>query len=82
VCQFSENGRLLAVGTNSSKLKIYEVDNLLERKQQLSSELQPMYEIVGLHQKSVFSIDWSATEKFLVSCSNDSTVRLRLCRSS
>lgn len=74
VCQFSESGRLFAVGTNSSRLKIYDVEGLLEKKHQLNTELQPIYEIPNLHQKSVFSIDWSTNEKFMVSCSNDSTV--------
>jgi hypothetical protein len=33
VCQFSESGKLFAVGTNSSKLKIYDVEGLCESRQ-------------------------------------------------
>jgi WD40 repeat protein len=59
VCQFSESGKLLALGTNSSKLKIFDVEDLYKTKLP-KHDLEPIYEINNFHQKSVFSIDWSA----------------------
>lgn len=75
VCQFSESGNLMALGTNSSKLKIFDVEELYRTKLP-KHDLQPIYEINNFHQKSVFSLDWSVNEKFIASCSNDATVKL------
>jgi len=39
-------------------------------------QIAPMYEIFGLHTKSIFCLDWAKDETSMVTCSNDLTVRL------
>lgn len=72
-CQFSPSGGFFAVGTNSSVLKIFEVGRLFEKNR--FQEVSPLYQIDGLHQKSIFCLDWARSERALLTCSNDLHVR-------
>ena len=73
-CQFSGSGKLFAVGTNSSILKIFDVQGMFSKNKY--QEISPIYQIDGLHMKSIFCLNWSSNERSLVTCSNDLSVRL------
>ena len=75
MCQFSHDGKHLAIGTNSSYLRIYNVEDVFEDCKP-RSELELVYEIQGLHSKSIFSLDWTPNKKLMVTCSNDATVKV------
>lgn len=66
---------MFAVGTNSSYIKIFNVSDIFEDCKP-RSELELVYEIQGLHSKSIFSLDWTYNKKMMVTCSNDATVKL------
>jgi WD40 repeat protein len=67
---------MLALGTLSSSLKLYNVAGLFEEEPYRPMQLDPSYEILDIHQKSVFFLDWSNKEDTIVTCSNDQTVFL------
>jgi WD40 repeat protein len=71
-CQFSQSGNYFAVGTNSSVLKLFDVQRLFERNKY--QEISPLYQIDGLHLKSIFCLDWASNERALLTCSNDLNV--------
>lgn len=55
-CQFSDSGNLFAVGTNSSILKVFDVQGLFNKNKY--QEIVPIYQIDNLHMKSIFCLDW------------------------
>lgn len=71
-CQFSDSGNLFAVGTNSSLLKVFDVEGLFKRNK--FQDILPIYQIEGLHLKSIFCLQWHSNERSLVTCSNDLNV--------
>lgn len=73
-CQFAESGNYFAVGTNSSVVKIFDVQRLFARN--APQELPPLYQIDNLHAKSIFCLQWASNERSLATCSNDLTVPL------
>jgi WD40 repeat protein len=73
-CQFAESGNYFAVGTNSSVLKIFDVQRLFARN--APQELPPLYQIDNLHAKSIFCLQWASNERSLATCSNDLSVPL------
>jgi WD40 repeat protein len=79
-CQFSSSGNLFAVGTNSSILKIFDVQGLFGRNTE--QEILPIYQIEGLHLKSIFCLQWGSNERSLVTCSNDLHVHIQSSRSN
>jgi WD40 repeat protein len=68
--RFSPRNTYLAYGTNSSSLKVYLTQDL-----PLESSL-PALQFDKLHMGSVFCLDFSQDEARVVTCSNDSTVKL------
>lgn len=74
MARFRSKGDMLAIGTLSSCVKIYDVSGLQDEDTYRPQELEPIYEINDIHQKSVFFLDWSSKSDTLVSCSNDQTV--------
>ena len=56
-CQFSSSGNYFAVGTNSSILKIFDVQGLFNKNKY--QDIVPLYQIEGLHLKSIFCLNWS-----------------------
>lgn len=66
---------MFVVGTNSSCLKIFNVDDIFEDCRP-KSELDLIYEIPNHHSKSIFSLDWTLNKKLMVTCSNDASVKM------
>ena len=57
-CQFSSTANYFALGTNSSYLKIFEIEDLFGKN--IPREIKPIYQIPQLHSKSIFCLSWSS----------------------
>ena len=80
---FSSNGKLLSLGTNSKSLKLYDFspinDKFLYRNNSSQDDfisLKLLFEKHNHHAGSIYCLDFSPSDKLIVTGSNDKTIKI------
>ena len=80
---FSSNGKLLSLGTNSKSLKLYDFspinDKFLYRNNSSQDDfisLKLLFEKHNHHAGSIYCLDFSPSDKVIVTGSNDKTIKI------
>ena len=79
-CSFSAGGEMLAIGTNSQCLKLYDfsqINNLfVNRTKEKIISLPLLFEKQNHHNGSIYCLDWSKNEKIIATGSNDKMIKI------
>ena len=80
---FSSNGKILSLGTNSKSLKLYDFspinDKFLYRNNSSQNDfisLKLLFEKHNHHAGSIYCLDFSPSDKLIVTGSNDKTIKI------
>ena len=69
--QFSNDGNLLCIGSNSRQLQIFDLVSILDQKQ-----INPLVQIQDHHEGSIYTVQFNKSDDLVVSGSNDKIINI------